>query len=434
MQKKFLSPLGIVFFTIFLDMLGVGILIPVIPQLLANPASEYFLLPAGWDMGQGLILLGFLTASYPLAQFFATPILGQLSDKFGRKPILGFSLAGTTLSYLIFVVAIIFRNIPLLFLSRAFDGVTGGNIAVAQAVISDITLPEHRAKNFGLIGAAFGLGFIMGPFIGGKISDPTVVSWFNATTPFYLAAVLSFLNTLFVLFQLPETNVHISHEKQIDWSKSIHNIGKALSLKGLFPLLMTNFLFQGGFTFFTTFAAVFFLSKFQTTQGNIGDYFAFIGVWIVITQGFVTGRVAKIFSSHKILRVTMLITSICIGLMGIAFPLSLANITGITLTSTSPLYWFFHGNMLLILLISPFFAIANGLTQANMNSLISRSADAKIQGEILGINSSVQALAQTIPAILSGYIAASISPNAPMFVSAVVLGLGWMVFMVWYKK
>ena len=118
-----------VIFTIFLDVLGVGILLPIIPQLLANPHSAYYLLPAGWTFKGGLILLGWLTAIYPLMQFMSTPILGQLSDRYGRKKILGFSIAGTSAGYVLFAIGIITPNLPLLFFARAFDGITGGKSA-----------------------------------------------------------------------------------------------------------------------------------------------------------------------------------------------------------------------------------------------------------------------------------------------------------------
>src|SRR5579872_5050749 len=151
-----------VIFTIFLDVLGVGILIPVVPQLLANPRSAYYLLPAGWTFKGGLILLGWLIAIYPLMQFIATPILGQLSDRFGRKKLLGFSIFGTAVGYVLFALGIITRNLPLLFFSRALDGITGGNLSVAQAVIADVTPPKDRTKRFALIGAVFGAGFVLG--------------------------------------------------------------------------------------------------------------------------------------------------------------------------------------------------------------------------------------------------------------------------------
>src|SRR6185369_14446856 len=153
-------PLPVILFTIFIDLLGVGILIPVIPQLLANPHSSEFLLPAGFTLAQGYILLGFLTAIFPIMQFFATPILGQLSDTYGRRKLLATSIIGTSLSYVVFALGIVTKNIPLLFLSRGFDGITGGNVAVAQAAVADVTKPENRAKAFGVIGAVFGIGFI----------------------------------------------------------------------------------------------------------------------------------------------------------------------------------------------------------------------------------------------------------------------------------
>lgn len=131
------NPLPVIFFTVFVDLVGFGILIPVIPLLLANPKSPYYILSGSTNIAEGYILLGFLTAIFPLMQFLAAPILGQLSDKYGRKKILGISLLGTSLSYILFAIGIITKNIPLLFISRAFDGITGGNapVFVASLVI-----------------------------------------------------------------------------------------------------------------------------------------------------------------------------------------------------------------------------------------------------------------------------------------------------------
>jgi DHA1 family tetracycline resistance protein-like MFS transporter len=342
-------------------------------------------------------------------QFLATPILGQLSDKFGRKPLLAFSLLGTCLSYILFAIGIITKNIPLLFFARAFDGITGGNIAVAQAVIADITKPENRAKNFGLIGAAFGLGFIIGPFIGGKLSDPHVVSWFNAATPFWFAAILSFGNVLSVWFRLDETHPAQRHDMVIAWNKSVHNVIRAFSLPALRPLYITSFLFQGGFTFFTTFFSVFLIKRFGFSQGNIGDFFAYVGIWIVFTQAVVTRLVRNRFDENQALKVTLF----GCGLAIFAYFL--------------PTVWWG------LLIVVPFFAIFNGVSQANLTSLVSRSVDHTMQGEILGINSSVQAFAQTIPPIISGLVAAELSPVAPVFISAVIILLAGVVFVIFFK-
>ncbi len=399
--------LVIIFCTVFIDLLGIGILIPVIPQLFANPLSEFFMLPAGVSLNTGFLMLGFLVAVYPIGQFFATPILGQLSDRYGRKKILALSLLGTSLSYIVFAYAIITKNIPLLFVSRFFDGLTGGNISVAQAMISDVSTPHMRARNFGMLGAAFGLGFIFGPYIGGKLSDPSVVSWFTASTPFFFAGILAFLNMLSVYFLVPETNFNRRLDK-ITWIKSLNNIRRAYEMKGVNIIFLTNFLFFAGFTFFTTFFGVFLIKKFNFTQGNIGDFFAYVGIWGAFTQAVLVRFFAKM-SQKKIIQNTI----VCSGVLVLAYFL--------------PQYsW-------QLLFIPPFFSLCNGLTMANLNSLLSRSAPPDRQGEILGINASVQALAQSIPAILSGFIAANLSSNTPLVVSSVIIVIAGITFWKLYK-
>ncbi len=397
-----------IFCTVFIDLLGIGILIPVIPQLFANPGSEFFLLPYGVSVKTGYLLLGFLLAIYPIGQFLATPILGQLSDKYGRKKILALSLLGTAVSYAVFAYAIVTKNIPLLFGARFLDGITGGNISVAQAMIADISTPENRAKNFGMLGAAFGLGFIFGPYLGGRLSDPLTVSWFTAATPFYFAGILAFLNMLSVLFVLKETNKHM-HDEPMNLTKSLSNIGRAIKMKGVNIIFLTNFFFFGGFTFFTSFFAVYLINKFNFTQGQIGDFFAYVGLWSVFTQGVVTRYVAKKFSQEKVVRVTLLAS----GLLVLAY--------------------FLPQHPWEILLIPPFFSLASGLTMANLGALLSRSAPRHLQGEILGINASVQALAQSIPAILSGFIAASLAPTTPIIVASIVIIVGALLFNRLYK-
>lgn len=412
-MNKFRNPLFVIFITVFIDLVGFGILIPVIPLLLGDPTSKFYLSTPGANPQEqfknGLIILGFLTAAFPLAQFFATPILGQLSDKYGRKKLLFISLAGTCISYMIFALGIITKNIPLLFASRIFDGITGGNIAVAQAAIADITTPENRAKNFGLIGAAFGLGFVLGPYIGGKLSDSNVVSWFDATTPFWFAAILSALNLVSIYFFFPETLKNKMNDKKIEWTKSVHNIIKAARSHNA-PAFLTNFIFNAGFTFFTTFASVYFFNKFHMNQGNVGDLFAYVGIWIAISQAVVTPILAKRLKEFQVLKFSLFMTAL-----------------GILLIFLSNEVW-------QLLLIMPILSIGNGLTFANIAGLISRTADDDIQGEVLGINFSVQALGQAIPPILSGYIAASLAPESPLLVGAIVGVLAGIVFNIFYFK
>ena len=142
-----------------------------------------------------------------MAQFFGAPILGAMSDRFGRKKILILSLVGTCIGYLFFGAGIAAASLITLFISRAIDGFTGGNISIALSAIADISDPKEKAKNFGLIGMAFGLGFILGPYIGGKLADPSVVGWFTHSTPFWFAAALTFLNIILVTFRSEERRV-----------------------------------------------------------------------------------------------------------------------------------------------------------------------------------------------------------------------------------
>jgi DHA1 family tetracycline resistance protein-like MFS transporter len=407
--------LPVVLMTIFLDVLGVGILLPIIPQLLANPTSPYYLLPTGWDYKGGLILLGWLIAIYPIMQWLSTPILGQLSDRYGRKRVLGFSIFGTALGYVLFAIGIITRNLPLLFFSRALDGVTGGNVSVAQAVIADITPPKDRTKRFALIGAAFGLGFVLGPYLGSKLATPNLSffglfdtpHWFNPATPFWFTAGLSMLNLLLILTLLPETHQHIQKVK-IKFTKSIENIILAGSYPGLRVVFPSIFLFWAGFSFFQTFFQVLLIDKLGFSQSNIGDYFAYVGIWIALTQAVITPMVAKRFRPHQVLKVSL------IG-AGLAL---FANLWAHNTTE--------------LLLVTPFFAVMIGNTIANSLSIVSMSADKFIQGEVLGINASVQALGQAIPAVMTGYLA-SIGISTPVIVGGVVVILGGLLFNAVYK-
>jgi DHA1 family tetracycline resistance protein-like MFS transporter len=392
----------IIFFTILIDMLGVGILIPVIPLLLTDPAYAYHL-PLG--ISEGYIILGFLTAIFPFMQFIATPILGQLSDRIGRKKVLAFSLGGTALSYVIFAIGIIFKNIPLLFVSRAIDGISGGNIAVAQAAIADSSAPENRAKNFGLIGAAFGIGFIIGPFLGGELSNPNILPWFNATTPFWFVAILSALNMLSVIFFLDET-LKERMKGNIHALQSFINVKAAVLSQKFRSFFGTSFLYTAGFTFFTTFFGVFLIKKFDYDQGQIGLYFAFVGVCIALTQGLIVGFVAKRMNGLRTISIAMFVFAATLLII------SLTNVQWLLYVITVPQ------------------CIAIGLIMANLTATISNNAPDNEQGKILGINASVQALGQSIPPVISGYIAASVGAYAPVFVSSAMVLIAAISFVV----
>ncbi len=403
--------LPIVLFTVFLDVLGVGILIPVLPQLIFTIFE-----PAGFSYNSSLILLGWLTAIYPLMQFFATPVLGQLSDRYGRRKVLGFSLFGTGLGYVLFAIGIITKNIPLLFASRALDGITGGNISVARAVIADVTAPEHRTRNFGLMGACFGIGFVVGPYLGARLSVPGISffglfntpQWFSPATPFWFTAILSAINVVLLLLVLPETNKAINAKLKLAWNQSFQNIKRAATSPGLRVIFAAEFLFWGGFTFFTTFFQIYLIQKLGFGPNNVGDFFAYIGICIALTQAFLTPAVAKRFKNYQVLKVAFI---------GTGFALFAQLIPN---------------NTAQLLMLSPLIAIFNGLVLANATALVSSSVGSEIQGEVLGIEASVQALAQAIPAIIAGYVA-TFGINMPVIVGGSVVVIGGIVFNVFYR-
>jgi MFS transporter, DHA1 family, tetracycline resistance protein len=412
------NPLLAIFTTVFIDLVGFGILIPVFP-LLIGEGSPFRVTPESWSFTKGLIMLGWLQAIYPFCTFIASPILGQLSDRFGRRPVLAVSIFGTSIGYVLFAIGIMTANIPLLFAGRALDGFTGGNLAVANAAIGDISTNENRAKNFGALGAAFGLGFIVGPYLGGKLSSPDVSfyglfdtpSWFGATTPFWFAAILAMLNCVAVLTTFPETLKEKFHAGKLNAFQAITNVVVGFKSERLRAVLISGFLFSAGFTFFTTFFGIYLRNNFNFGPSKTGDYFAIVGLFIAFSQVVLVARVSKKLSDYSVLRFSLF-----------------GNAAMMMLYFVVPTSFSFG-----LYLVIPFFTAFNGLTMANMTSLISRSAEPGQQGQAMGIYSSVQSLAQVPASILVGYITTSVTSSQPLVVASVCIALGGLCFVFLFK-
>ncbi|MGB7473517.1 MFS transporter [Trichococcus sp.] len=406
MKNDKVNPILPIFFTVFIDLLGLGIIIPILPAVILNPMAG--LLPMDYDFSLRTIIYGFLIASYPLMQFFGAPMLGAFADRMGRRKILLASLLGTLVGYLLFAIGILTQNIWLLFIGRAIDGFTGGNISIAQSAIADISDASNRAKNFGLVGMAFGLGFVIGPYLGGKLSDPSILSWFDFATPFWFAAVLTAINILMVLKRFPET---LKNKKtgRIDPLAGIKNIRKAFEIKEMRTIFAVIFLLTVGFNFFTQFFQVFLVGKFQFNQSQIGDLFAYMGIWIAVAQGAFLRPLSKRFSPMKILSVSSI-------LLAATFPfLLLPDQAG----------W--------IYVIIPFIAIFQGLTQPNSTAIVSSMSDRSSQGEILGINQSIVSMAQALPPILAAFLT-TININLPTLFAAGSTLAAWIVFVFVFKR
>lgn len=384
------------FLTVLAEIIGFGILFPIVPLLFTEPSSQFFLLPSKYSLDTGFIFLGLLIGLYPLAQFFSTPILGELSDIYGRKAIIQGSIVGTVISTLIFAYGLMTANIALLFFSRVVNGLTGGLISVAQATIADVTDNQEKSKNFGLLSAAFGIGFIIGPFLGGVLSSG-FLPFLTLTTPFWFAAALSTVSLAYVTTSLKETSP--KEDKKVDPKKPLKQLHKGLRLPGLRKIFGVNFLYFSGFAFFTSFISVYLIKKFGFTQFDIGNFFLYIGVLVIITQLAIVPRVFSRFKEENVMPITLFLTGFFILLQ--LYPQTL---------------WIY-------LMVIPFFSVNQGLTQVSLNTLVSNNAEKKDQGLALGTNQSLRSLGNAIPSILSGVSAALFEPSTPLLIAGSIIVL-----------
>lgn len=268
-QKGRSAALGFIFVTVLIDIIGFGIIIPVLPKLIQDLT--------GGDMSEASRYGGWLMFTYAFMQFLFAPILGNLSDRYGRRSIILISLFGFGLDYLLLAWA---PTITWLFIARVFSGITGASITTASAYIADISTPEKRAQNFGMIGAAFGLGFIIGPFIGG------VLGQYGDRIPFLFAAGLTLVNWLYGMFILPES-LPADKRRKFEWSKA-NPVGSLLHLKkypavaGL--IISLTLIYIGAHAVQSTWS-YYTMEKFKWNSAMVGYSLAFVGLMIAIVQG-----------------------------------------------------------------------------------------------------------------------------------------------------
>jgi DHA1 family tetracycline resistance protein-like MFS transporter len=365
----------VLFFTLLLDMIGLGMLIPVIPSLFTDPTSSSFLLSA-YGETERYVIAGLITALFGITQFLAAPILGELSDLYGRKRLLAIGVATLAIANLVFAFGIEVGSLLILLLSRVIAGIAGANYSVAQAAIADVTPPEERAKAFGLIGAAFGIGFILGPLLGGWLSGTSG----NPATPFIFAGMLGVLNVLLVSFILPETRVRTGNEERPSLMKAFHNLSEAWNDTDVRPAYAAGFLAILGFAFFTSFIPVFLVERFGFSEATTGIYFAIVGVWIIFSQVVVVRFMTARYSERTILLWSLPILAGSIAVQGYV-----------------PHEAFLYAMM-------PVMAATFGLVSTAIPALVSKAVSAERQGAALGINGSLQALTQGIAPLASGII------------------------------
>jgi DHA1 family tetracycline resistance protein-like MFS transporter len=354
------SPLLVIFITVFIDLIGFGIVIPVLPFYVEG--TTFNATPRA---------VGLLFASYSVMQLIFTPVLGRLSDKYGRRPILFLSLLGTALGFLILGFA---TTLWMLFAGRIIDGITGGNISTAQAYVADVTTPENRAKGMGMIGAAFGLGFVLGPAIGG------ILSRWGIHIPFLFAAGLAFSNAILLYFTLPET-VTPDHPARASAATARWTLlARALRQPRLTLILSIYFLFVVAFSVMTTSFALFTMYRFGYDAHDTGWLFVFVGLIGAIIQGGLIGRLVRRFGE---------VTLVIAGALLFA-----AALFAIPLTNPQT-------GLLTLLIVGAAFALGNSLSTPSLAGLASKSVGRGEQGGVLGITQSVASLARIVGPLIS---------------------------------
>ena len=349
------SPLLVIFITIFIDMIGFGIVIPVLP-----------LYAEGTRFNATALQIGALVGIYSFLQLICSPLFGKLSDRIGRKPVLLVSVAGTAIGFLVMGAA---NTLWMLFLARIIDGASGGNISTAQACIADVTPPEHRSKSMGLIGAAFGLGFVFGPAIGGVLSKVSL------SAPFYFAAALAFINVCFIALRLPETH---GPEHRVQAHEKAR-IGDVFARHGALigTIFAAYFLSITAFSMMTTLFALFNKSRFNFDASHTGYILAYVGILGVLIQGGLLRRLLKkpiekelAMTGAALLALSMFLLPLCHSLGAL-----LAVCAGV--------------------------ALGNGFITPTLNGLASRVADRRVQGRTLGLMQSAGSLGRVVGPLLA---------------------------------
>ena len=350
------SPLLVIFITVFIDLVGFGIVIPVLP---------YY--AEGTKFGATPTQVGLLFASYSVMQLVFSPVLGRLSDKYGRRPILLMSLLGTAIGFLILGFA---TTLWMLFVGRIVDGISGGNISTAQAYIADVTTKEDRAKGMGLIGAAFGLGFVFGPAIGG------ILSRWGVNVPFLFAGGLAFANAILLYFTLPET-VTPDHPARVSAAsgRGWRQLLVALREPRLAYVLAIYFLGIVAFSIMTATFSLFMMFRLGYDAFHNGWVFAFVGIISATIQGGLIGKLVKRFGEPLLIIVGALL-----------FSASLFAIPFVTIAS----------GLVALLALGAVTAIGQALSAPSLSSLASKTASAAEQGGVLGVMQSVASLARAV--------------------------------------
>jgi MFS transporter, DHA1 family, tetracycline resistance protein len=375
------SPLAIIFFTVFIDLVGFGIFLPLLPYY-----AETF--------GASAFAIGSLSASYSLMQFLFTPIWGRLSDRYGRRPLILLSLAGSCVGFLITGLA---TTLAVLFIGRIVAGIAGAIIPTTNAYIADVTTPENRAKGMGMVGAAFGLGFILGPAIGGLLAP------YGYEKPALLASAMAGLNLLFAYFKLPESLPKEIRDRVGRRALSIKTLEDALTHPRVGWLLLIFFI--ATFAFANMEATFSLLNKhaYGLTAKQTGYMFTYIGIVMSFMQGFLVGKMVRRLGEKFCISLGTFILIFGLGLMP------------------------FAPNLFYYCAICGIMAFGSGINSPAINALLSRSAHADEQGGVMGIAQSMASMGRILGPLWGGYSFGAMGPKWPFISAGILMALAFLM-------
>ncbi len=390
-MKSKQAAIPFILITLLLDMLGIGLVIPVLPKLVT---TLY-----GSDLSSGSTIFGWFVASYALMQFLFSPILGNLSDTFGRRPIILMSLLGAGLDYLLMAFA---PTLAWLFVGRVLSGITGANITAANAYIADVSLPEERARNFGFVGACFGIGFIVGPALGGLLGG------YGLRVPFFAAALLNLCNVLYGFFVLPESHA-VENRRPFKWARA----NSLVALKSLtrYPIVLgltatialerlAHDSLPSTWVLYTTY-------RFNWTELDNGMSLALVGLMYAIVSAGLTGILVKKLGERRAL----------------VFGLSIASLTFLTYGLASAGWMLYVG-----IIVGSVAGIAAPAIQAMITKMTPATEQGAVQGALASIQSIAAILGPLMATNLFGYFTSESAPlklpGAAFIVSSILVATG----------
>ena len=368
-----MSPLAVVVLIVLIDLLGFTVVMP----LLAPFAEQY-----GFREWQ----IGLLFSAYPLCQLIAGPILGRMSDRYGRRPILIFSQAGTALSFLILGLS---RNFTVMLLARMLDGASGGNILVAQAYVADVTTPENRSRGMGLIGMAFGLGFVLGPLLGGVLVSLPIAEDWRLRLPFLAAAGFSTLAWILVLSRLPESRPVGARNRESARVLSWRGLVDTMTLPGIGQLMLLGFLSVLAFAALEGTLSLYLRRRMDWNVRSAAFVFAGLGLLSALVQGGLIRRLVPRFGEPRLIGAGIAI--VALGFAGLALASGALELAGA------------------IVLVG----VGQGLVGPSVSGLLSRITPASEQGAVFGTLSSAQTLARMISYSTANLLLGRVSTAAP---------------------